>query len=234
MFMLIAICDDEPLFCEQLKKEIYLYSSKYNLDTVVEIFYNGKSLLNDLRFDIIFLDYQMPDLNGLQTAKELRKINQQCTIIFLTSFPEIVYDTFKYETFRFLIKPLNINNLYEALNSYRKKMDTYYPISINREGDVIKISTKDIIYVEADGKNSIIRLANDSIHCPKTLAKVYSLLPTNCFFKTHRSFVINFLYIDSYNKNSIKFTNGEYAKISRDQLKYFKSALKTFLNDNAL
>ena len=56
MFMLIAICDDEPLFCEQLKKEIYLYSSKYNLDTVVEIFYNGKSLLNDLRFDIIFLD----------------------------------------------------------------------------------------------------------------------------------------------------------------------------------
>lgn len=54
MFMLIAICDDEPLFCEQLKKEIYLYSSKYNLDTVVEIFYNGKKLLNDLRFDIIF------------------------------------------------------------------------------------------------------------------------------------------------------------------------------------
>ena len=181
MFMLIAICDDEPLFCEQLKKEIYLYSSKYNLDTVVEIFYNGKKLLNDLRFDIIFLDYQMPGLNGLQTAKELRKINQQCTIIFLTSFPEIVYDTFQYETFRFLIKPLNINNLYEALNSYRKKMDTYYPISINKEGDVIKISTKDIIYVEADGKNSIIRLTNDSIHCPKTLAKVYVGLSMKCY-----------------------------------------------------
>lgn len=90
------------------------------------------------------------------------------------------------------------------------------------------------MYIEADGKNSIIRLLDQSIHCPKTLAKVYSLLPTNCFFKPHRSFVVNFLYIDSYNKNHIKFTNGEYAKISRDQLKYFKSAFKIFLNDHSL
>lgn len=232
--MLIAICDDEPLFCEQLKEHIYSYSNKYNLDTVVEIFNNGKQLLNNAHFDIIFLDYQMPGINGLQTARELRKNNIQCTIIFLTSFPEIVYETFQFDTFRFLIKPLNTNKLYEALDSYRKKIDTYYPISVNSNGTALKISTKDIIYIEADGKNSIIRLLNQSIHCPKTLAKVYSLLPTNCFFKPHRSFVVNFLYIDSYNKNHIKFTNGEYAKISRDQLKYFKSAFKIFLNDHSL
>lgn len=232
--MLIAICDDEPLFCEQLKEHIYSYSNKYNLDTVVEIFNNGKQLLNNAHFDIIFLDYQMPGINGLQTARELRKNNIQCTIIFLTSFPEIVYETFQFDTFRFLIKPLNTNKLYEALDSYRKKIDTYYPISVNSNGTALKISTKDIIYIEADGKNSIIRLLDQSIHCPKTLAKVYSLLPTNCFFKPHRSFVVNFLYIDSYNKNHIKFTNGEYAKISRDQLKYFKSAFKIFLNDHSL
>ena len=232
--MLIAICDDEPLFCEQLKEHIYSYSNKYNLDTVVEIFNNGKQLLNNAHFDIIFLDYQMPGINGLQTARELRKNNIQCTIIFLTSFPEIVYETFQFDTFRFLIKPLNTNKLYEALDSYRKKIDTYYPISVISNGTALKISTKDIIYIEADGKNSIIRLLNQSIHCPKTLAKVYSLLPTNCFFKPHRSFVVNFLYIDSYNKNHIKFTNGEYAKISRDQLKYFKSAFKIFLNDHSL
>lgn len=71
--MLIAICDDEPLFCEQLKEHIYSYSNKYNLDTVVEIFNNGKQLLNNAHFDIIFLDYQMPGINGLQTARELRK-----------------------------------------------------------------------------------------------------------------------------------------------------------------
>lgn len=232
--MLIAICDDEPLFCEQLKEHIYSYSNKYNLDTVVEIFNNGKQLLNNAHFDIIFLDYQMPGINGLQTARELRKKNIQCTIIFLTSFPEIVYETFQFDTFRFLIKPLNTNKLYEALDSYRKKIDTYYPISVNSNGTALKISTKDIMYIEADGKNSIIRLLDQSIHCPKTLAKVYSLLPTNCFFKPHRSFVVNFLYIDSYNKNHIKFTNGEYAKISRDQLKYFKSAFKIFLNDHSL
>ncbi|MBQ9314649.1 MAG: response regulator transcription factor [Clostridia bacterium] len=232
--MLVAICDDEPLFCEQLKNAIYNYSNKYNLDTVIEIFYNGSQLLKNDKFDIIFLDYQMPGLDGLQTAHALRKNNHQCTIIFLTSFPEIVYDTFQFETFRFLIKPLDTTKLHEALDSYRKRIETYYPISVTIDCETIKINTKDIIYVEANGKNSIIRLLNDSIHCPKTLAKVFSLLPTNCFYKPHRSFVVNFLYIDSYTKNSIRFINGEYAKISRDQYKQFKKALNIFLNDNAI
>ena len=232
--MLIAICDDEPLFCEQLKKEIYVYANQYNLDIVVEIYNDGNQLLSINNFDILFLDYKMPNIDGLQTAKKLRKINNQCTIIFLTNFPEIVFDTFQYETFRFLIKPINTTDLYEALNSYRKKVDSYYPITIKLNSDSIKIKTQDIVYVEADGKNSIIRSIDNSFHCPKTLATVYSLLPKNCFFEPHRSYIVNFLYIDSFNNRNIKFTNGEYAKISRDQLKQFKTALRIFLNDNAI
>lgn len=233
--LLIAICDDEPILCKTLKNELYTYFNKHNIDSVVEIYNDGYSLLNSkLKFDLIFLDYQMPKVNGLQTAKQIREENSLCTIMFLTSFPEIVYDTFKYGTFRFLIKPLDSETLFEALDSFRKKMNFFYPISLSVDGSVYKVETKDIIYVEARGKNSIIRLRENSLHYPKTLANVYSLLPKHCFFKTHRSFIVNLAYVEKYDSKCIKFTNGEYAKISRDIFPGFKKALNIYLNDSMI
>ena len=230
--MLIALCDDELIFCKKLKTQIYSYSNLHNIDSVVETFHSGTELLQaNKQFDIIFLDYQMPGIDGLQTANLFKKKNKSCIIIFLTSYPEIVFDTFEYDTFRFLTKPLKTDKLYEALDSYRKKHDIHHPISVNFSGNIYKIHTKNIIYVEADGKNSILRLSNESLHCPKTLAKVFSLLPKEGFFKTHRSYIVNYSYIDKYDKHSIKFINGEYAKISRDVYCDFKKSFNIFLKD---
>lgn len=233
--MLIAICDDESILCNSLKNDLYNYFNIHNIDTVIDTYTDGNSLINSkAKYDLIFLDYQMPGINGLQTAQKIRNKNNLCTILFLTNYPEIVYDTFKFDTFRFLIKPLNKNRLIEALDSFRKKIEYYYPISISIDGDTYKIDTRKIIYVEANGKNSIIRLKEQSFHCPKTLSNVFSLLPKNCFYKTHRSYVVNFAYIDKYNKCQIKFTNGEYAKISRNIFFGFQNALNTYINDIAI
>ncbi len=233
--MLIAICDDEAILCKDLQERLYKYSKQHSIELVVEIFYDGNDLLDcKQQFDVVFLDYQMPNIDGIQTAKKIRETNSQCTIIFLTNYPEIVYDTFTVETFRFLIKPIDNKKLNEALDSYCRKIDFYYPITVNVDGDIHKINTRDIIYIEADGKNSIIRLNNGCFHSPKTLAAVYELLPKKCFFKTHRSYVVNYGYIEKYNKKSIKFTNGEYAKISRNSYMNFKNALNIFLKDSVI
>ena len=231
--MLIAVCDDEKLFCDQTKDAIYSYSNEHNLNIVVEVFFDGEELLkSNEKFDMVFLDYQMPKTDGLETAKEIRNRNMLCTIVFITRYSEIVYDTFLYETFRFLLKPLKVENLYEALDSYRKKMGEHYPISVNVNGEHLSINTQEIVYVEADGKNSIIRLNDSIVYCSYTLSKVASLLPNHCFFRSHRSFYVNFDYIESYNKNTIKFRNGEYAKISRNLFTDFKKNLNIYFNDN--
>ena len=157
--MLIAICDDEPMLCKFLKNELYFYFNEHNIHAVVETYGDGHSLLNaSQRFELIILDYQMPGINGLQTAKEIRSVNKNCTILFLTSFPEIVYDTFEYDTFRFLIKPLDKEKLYEALDSFRQKTNFFYPISLTIDGEFYKIESKEIVYIEANGKNSVIRI----------------------------------------------------------------------------
>lgn len=233
--MLIAICDDEPLFCEMLKDKIYSYSNKNNLDTCIDIFYDGHMLLNNSRnYDIVFLDYQMPNVNGLEVAKEIRKKNMLSMIVFISSFPEIVYKTFLYDTFRFLIKPLKDEELYEALDSFRRIKGMHYPVLVYSEGEHKSIYTGDIVYIEANGRNSIIRTLKDSLQCTKSINKVYTLLPSNCFFITHRSFIVNFNSIVSFDKNSIKLINGEIAKISRDRYTKFLNALNTYHNDNVI
>ena len=230
--MLIAICDDEPMLCNFLKNELYFYFNEHNIDAVVETYGDGHSLLNaSQRFELIILDYQMPGINGLQTAKEIRSVNKNCTILFLTSFPEIVYDTFEYDTFRFLIKPLDKEKLYEALDSFRQKTNFFYPISLTIDGEFCKIESKEIVYIEANGKNSVIRLIDKSLCCSKTLSNVFSMLPKNCFCKTHRAFVVNLAFVEQYDKKRIIFTNGEYAKISRNLYVDFKKALNTYLID---
>lgn len=230
--MLIAICDDEAVLCESLKNELYDYFNSHNIDAVIETYPDGSSLVNSgISFDLVILDYKMPGMNGLQTAKLLRAKSSLCTIIFLTVYPEIVYDTFEYGTFRFLIKPLDKAKLYEALDAFRRKLSLYYPISLSVGGEVYKINTKEIIYIEADGKNSVIRLKDNSLHCTKTLSEVYSALPKSCFYKTHRSYVVNFAYIEKFNKQLIRFTNGEYARISKNRFADFQDAINTYLSN---
>lgn len=230
--MIIAICDDEAVVCEALKTELYNYFNARNIEAVIETFPDGSSLINSgLKFDLVILDYMLPGIDGLQTAKELREKNSLCAILFLTNYPEIVYDTFEYDTFRFLVKPLDSEKLCEALDSFRQKLDFYYPITLSSGGEVYKIDTREIIYIEAEGKSSVIRLRDKSFHCPKTLSQVFDMLPKNCFFRTHRSFVVNLSFIERYNRQSVRFGNGEFAKISRGKFPEFQKAVNVYLSD---
>ena len=112
--MKIAICDDEAIFRKELKKHIDNYSKQKHLDIICDEFNNGHQLISSKnQYDVIFLDHQMDNITGLETAKKLRENNNDTDIIFLTSYPHIVFDTFSVNTFRFLVKPIDDEKLYK-------------------------------------------------------------------------------------------------------------------------
>lgn len=147
-------------------------------------FENGKSLLkDDSVFDIVFLDYQMDDIDGLETAKMMRKNNEKCAIVFITGYPTFIREVFEVDALRFLDKPVSKLKLFECLDSFIKMQKSRFTISVNVDNETIRIETDSILYIEADGKYSIIRTNDKFYHSSKTLNEIYNMLPTYCFYR---------------------------------------------------
>jgi DNA-binding LytR/AlgR family response regulator len=229
--MIVAICDDESIFRKDLKLILIEYKQKMRLQMDIVEFCNGNDLLNsNLTFDIVFLDYQMPGDNGLNIAKALRLRHNICSIIFITSFPEFMIDAFSVNTFRFLIKPLDKNKLISAVDDYIREKKMFSPIVINTYDGQAIINSEDIVYLEGDGKYCNIRTINGFYHSSKTLSGVFKLLPQHCFFRTHKSYVVNLYCISLINGNHITLSNNEKVVISRNNIVEFKKAYGEFIN----
>lgn len=228
--MLAAICDDEALFRTELKEFLIEYKKSRRLHLDIMEFSDGNHLLNAKeRFDILFLDYEMPNLNGIETARELREKKNLCCIIYLTSYPEYVFESFEVGTYRYLVKPMDHQKLTAALDDFIREKKMMAPIVVNVEGEQFIISSEDIIYLEAAGKFCYIRTPDRCFRSSKTLAKVFELLPSHCFYRTHKSFAVNFHSVVSVKDRTILLNNGERVEISRNKAADFKRAYKEFV-----
>lgn len=232
VLMVVAICDDDSLFRTELKTLIIEYKQSKRIAVDVYEFENGNDLLESKDiFDIIFIDYQMPGLDGLETARELRKRNYICSIIFITSYPQFILDSFEVQPFRFFIKPMKNNKILSAMDSYLMQQKLLNPILIVEEGTQYRIKTEDIIYLEAIGKNCLIRTREHTYKSSKTLSKIEEVLPTHCFYRIHKSYIVNMYCIDSISKNEILMINGEKTIISRTMLSTFKKTYSNFIKN---
>jgi len=228
--MRFAICDDEKLFRNEIKKTLDKYSKERHIDVLYDEFSNGHELLAcKNEYDIIFMDYQMDSIDGLETAKKLREKNNNTDIIFITSFPQIVFDTFQYNTFRFLVKPIDYEKFCAALDDYRKIKNTEIFIIIKTDDITKKIPASQIIYAEASDKYCYIRTAEENFLYKKTLSELEEILPKDIFFRCHRSYIVNFRHIVSHTNTDITLDNQEKALISKMKASSFKKTFVEFI-----
>lgn len=230
--MQIAVCDDESFFRDNLKRLLIEYKTEKRIHMDIFEFKSGEELLSyEKNFDIVFMDYQMTGINGLETARTLRLKNTICEIIFVTSFPEFILDSFEVQPFRFMLKPLQSDKIYEAIDSYLKQQKLFFPLTVIENGEQKTVNAQDIIYLEGDGKYCIVRTATDTIHSSKTIAQVYSLLPEHCFYRIHKSYVVNMYCIASFKNNIVTLNNGESAIVGRNRMAEFKKAYMNFIEN---
>ncbi len=231
--MQIAICDDDKVFRQTIREVLLKYKAEYRFEINIYEYESGNSLLESNRvFDIIFLDYKMPGLDGMETARRLRKDNHICSIIFVTNYPEFVLESFAVQPFRFMVKPIQENLIEEAMNAYVQLQKLFFPISIVMDGEIKTIASQDITYLEGDGKYGWIYTENETYHSSKTLMEIHKVLPPYSFFRVHKSFVINMFCINTIKENLVILNSGEQIPISRARLAGFKKAYRDFLKHN--
>lgn len=227
--MRIALCDADTAAIKITKRILYEYANLRGIELLVEEYASGNELLiNKIKYQLVILDYNTGDLNGLETARVLRSCNPDCTIIFLSSYKGFIIDSFKVSPFRFLLKPLDKSLLFSALDDFFKSRSDNRPLLIKDGGDTFCLSANEIFYLEADNKNCFISLRNKKIRCRKTMARVYCELPKRHFGKINRAYVVNFNYISGYNRDAVTLRNGEQLHVGRCYFKSFREEFREF------
>lgn len=223
--MRIAVCDDEKIARDHLVHELNIYADSLGLDLVIYQYSDGNELLEKrIEYDIVFMDYRLKDMNGLETVAILRKRNINTIVIFVSCFQEVVFDSMKVGAFRFLVKPFKRGDLYEALDSVVKiKRDEAKILlrSMDREQS-LNIFEKDIIYAQADSHHVVVTTKNGSYLYAGNISAFEEELTGEYFFRTNRSYIVNFDHIANYSKKQIELTNGHKALLTASRSKDFR------------
>lgn len=229
--MRIAVCDKEKEVLQSIKSKLYSYAETRRLDAVVECYLSGEAMLNShIPYNIVFLSYDLVGYNGFEIAKKIRKIDNNTVIIFMSSNVELALKSFEVRPYRFLVPPINSEDLYRVLDNFFKEFATICPLWIKCGEDTVCLNTGDIVYLEADNKHCIIHLKDEELRCNKTMAKVSNVLPPYCFCKINRAFIVNCNHIKRYNSDNVSLSNGHSLHISRNYNNSFKEQYRDFLN----
>jgi len=237
--MRIALCDDDINELEKVKKSVSEFIEE-NSDTnqiTVNSFTNGDDLLSFISknsgFDLLILDIVMPGMNGIELATEIRIINENCKIIFLTSSPEYAVNSYKVNAFNYLIKPFSDIELKLLLNKAFAQLgeDNTKFIIVKEKGKLTRVQINMIQFVESIKHTMVIHLKGaDSIVCYSTMNEFYDiLLLDKRFVKCHKSFIVNMNYIKSItskdfiliDKTLIPISKQVYAQIKNIYIDYF-------------
>lgn len=228
--MKIALCDDEKFWIDELCSLLREYHIARHIDYHVKLFSCGTEILQSPdKFDVIFIDYQMEELNGIETSRKIRMKNDGCAIIFVSSYPDVAIDTFEVNAYRFLIKPIDKDKLFKALDDYRKHMENDDFIVVkSREGEKI-IRASEVIFCEADNKHTLLHTINGTILILKNIKEVEKLMTKDYFFRCHKAYIVSFPHIRTFDNSCIIMDNGEKVYISRRNLTGFKIAFQEYV-----
>ena len=220
--MKIAICDCDISSVKNLKRIIYTYADHFRMEIVIDWYASGEELLkSETHYSIVFLEYKLKGICGLEVAQRMKSINPYISVVFISGHTEFVFDSFKVNPYRFLVKPIKESDIFEMLDDFFKKMGSDYSLWIKCGEDTVCMNTGEIYYLEANNKNCIIHLRDSRLKCNRTMAYVFNEMP-NHFSKINRAYVINLNFIEKYNNKEICLKNKEVLHIGRSFLKSFK------------
>ena len=230
--------DDEP----QALKQIGSYINKTPFLELVAL--NNSALdaleyISSNKVNLIFVDINMPDLNGMDLVKSLK---EKPYIIFTTAYSEYAIEGFKVDAIDYLLKPIGYNNFLKAVNKVKSLFDlnelqsgpiktTEDHIFVKSEYKLRRIDLSEIKYIESMHEYVKIYLINDKpVMTLLSLKSIEEQLPSARFMRVHRSFIVNLERIEVIERNRIIFDKSVYIPVS-DQ---YKAKFQEFINKNFL
>ena len=219
--MNIAVCDDEEIQRSLLKGYLEAWAEAGSHALRISLFSTGRQFLESLketRFDIVLLDIQMPDMDGMSAAKALRETDGQTGIFFVTGYEDYLVQGYEVEAFRYLIKPVSEEKLCGALDQFLKKRDGQRKLLMAETPEGIRrMDAAEICYAEAFAHSCELHTLSECITVKtgiSALEKETEKLGLS-FFRCHRSYLINIAQVRAVEKEAAVFPGGIRVPVSR-------------------
>ena len=214
-----AICDDEPLMAREFASHLADYMKENSItDYSVTSFSNGRTLLERAGgFDVIFLDIQMQQPDGMETAKRLRQRGDRSLFVFVTVLKEYVFDAFQAEASDYLLKPLNSARFKRTMDRLLRSLEQRMAedIVIRRRNGCEVVSLSDIVYCEVLGRKIYIHKKDGTVIDYYNKLEDLERRMDGRFFKCRRSYLVNLDYVRGCQAGQVLLPQGERIPVSR-------------------
>lgn len=222
----IAICDDEQNQIEYITSIVASWSAHEGHGCEIRTFASAEAFLfeyeEDKAYDILLLDVEMKNMNGIELAKRIRKDNNRAEIIFITSHFEFVGEGYEVDALHYLIKPISAEKLTQVLTKAAEKILVEPPsVVISCEGETVNLYESDILYVESFLHYIVIH-TKDKEYKIKENISVFENKVSDDFYRIHRSYLVSLKYITRISRTSVNIgstelplSRGKYDDINR-------------------
>lgn len=226
----IGICDDEQIVRDILRKKVEVCLNEAGVQAEIIFFQQGLDLLETGEdIDILFLDIEMPEMDGIEAGKKLRQQGKDCRIIVATSMVERFKEAFHINAFRFITKPFELEEIKEALQEAVASLGGIEKIEVYRNREKYNILCKDIFFMEAIDSSVEFVLEEGRYRKESSLSELEKELEKTIFFRINRQCIVNINKIAQYEKGNI-WIHGEIKKVSQRRKKEFQIAYREHLS----
>ena len=229
--LVVAVCDDEKIVAETLTEIVGDILKERERKFEIIQFYDGTSLLERINeIDLVFLDIDLPEHDGIYIGNRIRELNSGCTIIMATGREDYYKEAFRISALRYITKPFDKMEIYEAILAFlnTRRGENYVDVFYKR--NPLKVKEKEILYIRSMDSYSEVVVQDYVLRTEKPMNILEQELDDTLFFRIHKQYIVNMSAIDRFNKESVVIQDKE-LNISRRkkrefEMKYLEYELK--------
>lgn len=228
----IAIVDDEWIFAEELHRYLEEYAKLKDLQFNIVHYTNGEKFLFDYSsdLDIVFMDVDMPKINGFTVAQKLRERDENVILLFCTRFAKYAHKGYEVDAADYILKPVNFDALKIKMNRVMKRVAARaeQEVLLPTNNGMVRTALSGLLYVEVKGHNIVYHMDSGEMSFYGTLKEIEKILPDSSFYRCNNCYLVNLRNVVRIDGDVVCVGN-EKLQISRPRKKQFMSALHDYI-----
>lgn len=230
----IAIVEDEEKEIEQISTLLRCYFEEKNEAVDIVVFHDGSELIHHYpqELDLICLDIEMKQMNGLECAHKIRQQDTDVILLFITNMVQYATEGYAVDAIDFVVKPVQylffkdrLERIFNRLQEKKKQI-----IDIRFKKETLYLNVHDIVYIETDGKRNIIHLKSHDQLCSQSMQSLERKLQEYSFFRCHTAYLINLKWIETVGPKSV-IIQGKVLPVSKYRSKELIKRITNYVGE---